>query len=54
MQTNTASKSFRAILQAIICERYATRDEALAVIDTAYQAGKLTQLEARKLEAKVG
>lgn len=48
------TSQFRTILQNITCARYADRDAALAAIDTAYQAGKLSQLEQRKLEAAVG
>jgi hypothetical protein len=53
--TNATTKSqFRSILQAITCSRYADRDAALAAIDTAFQAGKLTTTEQRRLEALVG
>ena len=45
---------FRSILQNLVCDRYADRDAALAAIDVSYQAGRLSQVEQRKLEARVG
>jgi hypothetical protein len=47
-------QTFRAILQNITCERYLDKDSAFRAIDESFQAGCLTQLEARKLEAAVG
>jgi hypothetical protein len=44
-----ANKTFRTILQNLTCDRYADRDQALAAIDTAFQAGKLTEPERKRL-----
>lgn len=42
------------LLQAIICDRFFNRDEALQAIDEAFESGTISQLEARKLEARLG
>lgn len=42
------------LLQAIVCDRFADRGAALRAIDEAFEAGTISQLEARKLEAHLG
>ena len=41
---------YHAILQNIICDRYADRSAAFCAIDEAFEAGTINQIEARKLE----
>lgn len=44
---------FRAILQNIVCLRYADRDAAYRAIDEAFQTDRIDQFESRKLESAV-
>lgn len=52
LMTNTKN-IFRAILQSIVCDRYADAQSAHRAIDEAFEAGRISQLEARQLEARV-
>jgi len=45
--------TYRAILQSIVCGRYADRDAAYVAIDEAFESGSITAIESRKLEAAV-
>jgi len=53
MTNATETKTtFRSLLQAIVCERYADLTAALAAIDTAHIAGQITEPERRQLSAR--
>lgn len=50
--TNTAN-TFRSILQSLICDRYRDASDALAAIDEAFEAGRITNEERGKLSRTV-
>lgn len=47
------NKTFREILQSIICDRYESGDAAYRAIDEARAADLITAVEARDLESRV-
>lgn len=54
-KTPNASKTvYRALLQNIVCDRYAAREDALAAIEICYERRQITTVQFRDLEARIG